>query len=193
MSGPPVYRAKPRSSGRRSCAQGDLLAICAVFPSSGTKFRAPRSPSKPLAYKCLPADGKSARQKRGYRRKPDDAHSHLWFYELVRMSGTNDGRQGTMPSRPSSSSSTAVLPSCIREAGPPALRAQDSLARAPKAWPGDQLARRGKQQAADSPSFAAQNPPSCEYFWLGGAEVALVRVPLWHLSNRSRNFMQSSH
>ena len=173
MSEPPVYRAKPRSSGRRSCARGDLLAICAVFPSSGTKFRAPRSPSKPLAYKCLPADGKSARQKRGYRRKPDDAHSHLWFYELVRMSGTNDGRQGTMPSRPSSSSSTAVLPSCIRVAGPPALRAQDSLARAPKAWPGDQLARRGKQQAAGSPSFAAQNPPSCEHFWLGRCRSGL--------------------
>lgn len=173
MTEPPVYRAKPRSSGRRSCARGDLLAICAVFPSSGTKFRAPRSPSKPLAHKRLPVDGKSARQKRGCHRKPDDAHSHLWFYELVRMSGTNDGRQGTMPSRPSSSSSTAVLPSCIRVAGPPALRAQDSLARAPKAWPGDQLARRGKQQAGGSPSFAAQNPPSCEYFWLGRCRSGL--------------------
>ena len=193
MTEPPVYRAKPRSSGRRSCARGDLLAICAVFPSSGTKFRAPRSPSKPLAHKRLPVDGKSARQKRGCHRKPDDAHSHLWFYELVRMSGTNDGRQGTMPSRPSSSSSTAVLPSCIRVAGPPALRAQDSLARVPKAWPGDQLARRGKQQAGALPPLPRRTRLRASTFGLGGAEVALVRVPLWHLGNRSRIIMQSSH
>ena len=170
MSEPPVYRAKPRSSGRRSCARGDLLAICAVFPS---KFCAPRSPSNPLAYKCLPADGKSARQKRGYRRKT----RRCPFSPVVLRVSANERdkrwKAGTMPSRPSSSSSTAVLPSCIREAGPPALRAQDSLARAPKAWPGDQLARRGKQQAAGSPSFAAQNPPSCEHFWLGRCRSGL--------------------
>lgn len=193
MSEPPAYRAKPRSSGRRSCARGDLLAICAVFPSSGTKFRAPRSPSKPLAYKCLPADGKSARQKRGYRRKPDDAHSHLWFYELVRMSGTNDGRQGAMPSRPSSSSSTAVLPSCIRVAGPPALRAQDSLARAPKAWPGTNLQGAASNRRRALPPLPRRTRLRASTFGLGSAEVALVRVPLWHLGNRSRNFMQSSH
>lgn len=173
MSEPPVYRAKPRSSGRRSCARGDLLAICAVFPSSGTKFRAPRSPSNPSRTNAFQRMANLRGKREGTVEKPDDAHSHLWFYELVRMSGTNDGRQGTMPSRPSSSSSTAVLPSCIREAGPPALRAQDSLARAPKAWPGDQLARRGKQQAAGSPSFAAQNLPSCEHFWLGRCRSGL--------------------
>lgn len=40
-------RAETRPAGRGFCARDGLLAICAAFPSSGTKIRAPRSPSKP--------------------------------------------------------------------------------------------------------------------------------------------------
>lgn len=41
------YRAETRPAGRGFRAQDGLLAICAAFPSSGTKNRAPRSSSKP--------------------------------------------------------------------------------------------------------------------------------------------------
>lgn len=40
-------RAEARPAGRGFCARDGLLDICAAFPSSGTKNRAPRSPSKP--------------------------------------------------------------------------------------------------------------------------------------------------
>ena len=40
-------RAETRPAGRGFCARDGLLDICAAFPSSGTKNRAPRSPSKP--------------------------------------------------------------------------------------------------------------------------------------------------
>ena len=40
-------RAETRPAGRGFRARDGLLAICAAFPSSGTKNRAPRSSSKP--------------------------------------------------------------------------------------------------------------------------------------------------
>lgn len=40
-------RAEAHPAGRGFCARDGLLDICAAFPSSGTKNRAPRSPSKP--------------------------------------------------------------------------------------------------------------------------------------------------
>lgn len=56
------YRAETCPAGRGFRARDGLLAICAAFPSSGTKKPRAEKLFETLAHKRLPADGKSARR-----------------------------------------------------------------------------------------------------------------------------------